>query len=129
MAGHAHLACPGVRGPAVVGIMAPNGAPVGIAPPRVPAKPRRRPWSRQARVAVLLLVGTAVLSSGRELYRAVDLWWLLAVTVTTPYPLGWELTTSLHRLLLQLWPSGVFLYCLVGKAPGEVAGAGASDYQ
>jgi hypothetical protein len=74
-------------------------------------------------------VGTAILSSGRELYRAVDLWWLLAVTVTTPYPLAWELTTSLHRLLLQLWPSGVFLYCLVVKAPGEVAGAGASGYQ
>jgi hypothetical protein len=43
----------------------------------------------------------------------------LAASLTTPYPLGWELTTSLHRLLLQLWPSAIFLYCLVVRAPSE----------
>lgn len=43
------------------------------------------------------------------------------VYVVTPHPLEWHLNTSLSRLLLQLWPSGVFLYCLVVSPPGARA--------
>jgi hypothetical protein len=39
---------------------------------REEAAPRARP--RQARLAILLLVGATMLSGGREVYRAVDLW-------------------------------------------------------
>jgi hypothetical protein len=37
-----------------------------------------------------------------------------------PYDLQWWLQTSLDRLLLQLWPSAVFVFFLIVKAPEEV---------
>lgn len=36
-----------------------------------------------------------------------------------PYDLQWWLQTSLDRLLLQLWPSAVFVFFLTVKAPEE----------
>ncbi len=44
------------------------------------------------------------------------------VYVITPAPLDWHLRTSLPRLLLHLWPSAVFLYCLVVRPPGSGSG-------
>lgn len=35
------------------------------------------------------------------------------VYLITPFELQWHLDTSLYRLLLQLWPSIIFVYCLV----------------
>jgi Dolichyl-phosphate-mannose-protein mannosyltransferase len=35
-----------------------------------------------------------------------------AVYLLTPWDLAWHLDSSLVRLLLQLWPAGVFLWCL-----------------
>jgi hypothetical protein len=38
----------------------------------------------------------------------------LAVYVVSPHELNWHLTTSLYRLILQLFPAGVFLlFCAV----------------
>jgi 4-amino-4-deoxy-L-arabinose transferase-like glycosyltransferase len=39
--------------------------------------------------------------------------------LTTPQDLTWQLRTSLDRLLLQLWPSTVFLYLLVVRTPEQ----------
>jgi 4-amino-4-deoxy-L-arabinose transferase-like glycosyltransferase len=39
--------------------------------------------------------------------------------LTTPQDLAWQLRTSLDRLLLQLWPSTVFLYLLVVRTPEQ----------
>jgi hypothetical protein len=36
----------------------------------------------------------------------------MAIYVITPYDLSWHLHTSLHRLLVQLWPSIIFLFFL-----------------
>jgi hypothetical protein len=47
---------------------------------------------------------------------------LFLVYLTTPYPLGWHLETSLDRLLLQLWPSALLL-CAIALA-GDVDAAG-----
>jgi hypothetical protein len=41
----------------------------------------------------------------------------LAAYVATPFPLEWQLGTSLGRLLLQLWPATVFTFFLVVSAP------------
>jgi Dolichyl-phosphate-mannose-protein mannosyltransferase len=40
------------------------------------------------------------------------------IYVITPKDLAWHLDTSLWRLLLQLWPSALFVYCLIVNAPG-----------
>lgn len=39
------------------------------------------------------------------------------VYITTPHDLGWHLKTSLDRLMLQLWPSAIFLFLLVVSRP------------
>jgi hypothetical protein len=44
-----------------------------------------------------------------------------AVYLTTPYPLDWQLSTSLDRLFIQLWPTLVFLVFVVADTPEEVA--------
>jgi hypothetical protein len=41
------------------------------------------------------------------------------VYLTTPQDLAWQLRTSLDRLLLQLWPSGVFLLFLLLRTPEQ----------
>jgi hypothetical protein len=44
------------------------------------------------------------------------------VYVTTPQDLAWHLRTSLQRVLLQLWPSAVFLFFLFLRTPEDVLG-------
>lgn len=39
--------------------------------------------------------------------------------IVTPYDLRWHLLESLSRLLLQLWPSFVFLFFLVARCPEQ----------
>jgi hypothetical protein len=39
--------------------------------------------------------------------------------VTTPQDLAWHLRTSVDRLLLQLWPSAVFLFFLLLRTPEQ----------
>ena len=41
-----------------------------------------------------------------------------AVYLTTPLDLAFQLETSLSRLLLQLWPSGVFIF-FMATSPTE----------
>jgi hypothetical protein len=41
------------------------------------------------------------------------------VYLTTPQDLAWHLRTSLHRLLLQLWPSALFVFFLLVKTPEQ----------
>ncbi len=43
--------------------------------------------------------------------------------VVTPFDIAWQLSTSLNRLLLQLWPSLIFVYFLIAR-PIELARAG-----
>lgn len=42
--------------------------------------------------------------------------------VVTPFDIAWQLSTSLNRLLLQLWPSLIFVYFLIAR-PIELARA------
>lgn len=42
-----------------------------------------------------------------------------SVYVATPHDLKWHLDTSLNRLLMQLWPSAVFVYFLCVRTPEE----------
>lgn len=42
------------------------------------------------------------------------------VYVCTPHDLLWHLETSLDRLIVQLWPSAVFLFFSVVRTPGEI---------
>ena len=41
------------------------------------------------------------------------------VYVTTPHDLNWHLESSLNRLLLQLWPTFVFIYFMIARTPEE----------
>jgi hypothetical protein len=43
---------------------------------------------------------------------------LLLVYVTTPRDLAWHLSTSLDRLLVQLWPATLFVLFLSLREPG-----------
>ena len=43
--------------------------------------------------------------------------------VVTPFDIAWQLSTSLNRLLLQLWPSLIFVYFLIAR-PIELVRAG-----
>ena len=38
----------------------------------------------------------------------------------TPHALEWHLATSFDRLILQLWPSGLLLYCVLVRTPEEL---------
>jgi len=42
------------------------------------------------------------------------------VYLLTPHNLYWHLTTSLNRLLMQLWPSLLFLFFMAAKTPEQV---------
>jgi hypothetical protein len=46
------------------------------------------------------------------------------VYVLTPLDLGYHLATSLNRLLLQLWPSVIFLCFMIAGVPGPVPSPG-----
>jgi hypothetical protein len=41
------------------------------------------------------------------------------VYVITPQPLKWHLNTSLNRLILQMWPSLLFVYFLIVSTPEQ----------
>jgi len=43
----------------------------------------------------------------------------LGIYVITPHNLYWHLSTSLYRLLLQLWPGFILLYFMIVKTPEE----------
>ncbi|MGE5276678.1 MAG: hypothetical protein ACM3SU_06770 [Acidobacteriota bacterium] len=45
------------------------------------------------------------------------------VYVTTPQDLAWHLRTSLQRVLLQIWPSAVFLFFLFLRTPEQALAA------
>ena len=40
-----------------------------------------------------------------------------AIYVITPYDLKWHLKYALNRLLVQLWPSVVFLFFMIVRTP------------
>jgi hypothetical protein len=42
-----------------------------------------------------------------------------AVYLVTPYNLDWHIESSLQRLLLQLWPSFIFVYFVIVRTPEE----------
>jgi hypothetical protein len=42
------------------------------------------------------------------------------VYITTPNPLEWHLQTSLNRLVLQLWPSFLFLFFMIVRSPEDI---------
>jgi len=44
--------------------------------------------------------------------------------VTTPYDLRWHLSTSMERLLVQLWPLGLLTLFLCLRPPGEMRSQG-----
>jgi hypothetical protein len=50
-----------------------------------------------------------------------------AVYLTTPHDLAWHLTSSLHRLYIQLWPLALMGYFLAVATPEETASAGWSS--
>jgi uncharacterized membrane protein len=46
-----------------------------------------------------------------------------AIFVITPNDLRWHLWSSLNRLFLQLWPSGLFLFFMLVRTPDEAVSA------
>jgi hypothetical protein len=58
-------------------------------------------WRRFTRAEGLLAATVVVTTAG-----------YYAVYLITPWDLRWHLDTSLVRLLLQLWPAGLFFWCL-----------------
>jgi hypothetical protein len=87
-------------------------------------------WLVSLPIALLLyflIVGRSVHGSLTELIiLPVALLTLTAagyyfVYIITPYDLNWHLATSLNRLLLQLWPSALFLYFRLVRTPQEIA--------
>jgi hypothetical protein len=46
------------------------------------------------------------------------------VYLTTPLKLAFHVETSLLRLVLQLWPSAVFLFCVGTSRAGSLLNAG-----
>lgn len=48
----------------------------------------------------------------------------LAAYLTTPYDLQWHISTSMDRLLLQVWPTFVLVFFLAVSTPEEIFGAG-----
>jgi len=49
------------------------------------------------------------------------------VYLITPYDVAWHLHSSLQRLLLQLWPSAVFLFFLLVKTPEQALSGDSRD--
>lgn len=45
----------------------------------------------------------------------------ILIYLITPHPLGWQLATSLKRLLLQLWPAFLFFFFQIARNPEESA--------
>ena len=48
----------------------------------------------------------------------------LAAYLTTPYDLQWHISTSMDRLLLQVWPTFVLVFFLSISTPEEIFGTG-----
>jgi hypothetical protein len=71
--------------------------------------------------AFLALAGIRVASKEAPALAASTLALLLVIAgywvvyLTTPFELGWHLGTTLNRLLLQLWPSFVFMLFLITR--------------
>ncbi|MBU1965077.1 MAG: glycosyltransferase family 39 protein [Proteobacteria bacterium] len=87
-------------------------------------------------VSILLLIGYLLIAGVRiddrdrpGLIRSAAVLGLMMigyffVYVLTPLDLGYHLATSLNRLLLQLWPSVIFLFFMTAGAPERAASAG-----
>lgn len=84
-------------------------------------------------LSVALLVYLALLGVGlkerdrRGVAASLITFWLtiagyFAAYLTTPCDLEWHLYTSVHRLILQLWPSFVFVFFLVVRTPEDAMG-------
>ena len=43
----------------------------------------------------------------------------ISVYILTPFDLVWHLSTSLDRLLMQLWPSALFTFFMLTRTPDE----------
>ncbi|MBL9200731.1 MAG: glycosyltransferase family 39 protein [Opitutaceae bacterium] len=82
-----------------------------------------------AALALALLAPGACRLAGRERIGA----WVLGLTLAgyyvvyliTPWELAGHLASSLVRLLLQLWPAALLLWCLLAAPPGEAASTAA----
>ena len=84
---------------------------------------------RGVNLAYVLLIYLSCLGLGREgprrgaAFGAITLALMLGgyyfVYLTTPYELAWHVKFSLDRVLLQLWPSLVFVFFLVAATPEE----------
>jgi hypothetical protein len=48
---------------------------------------------------------------------AVMLLGYVGAYAVTPHDVNWHISTSLNRLLMQLWPSVIMLFCLTARAP------------
>ncbi len=58
-----------------------------------------------------------------EVRRCTPLAGYLVVYLIGPDSLDWILRTTLDRLLLQIWPSAVFLFFLSLRSPAEMTPA------
>jgi hypothetical protein len=63
----------------------------------------------EARPAIYTLLGTVcIVFAG-----------LFSIFIITPYDLSWHLDSTLHRLLLQVWPAFLFTFFLIARPPEE----------
>jgi 4-amino-4-deoxy-L-arabinose transferase-like glycosyltransferase len=77
----------------------------------------------------LLLVMYMLLTGARRVKQLFPLFLLIAlmlggyyfIYVITPKPLNWHLNTSLHRLILHVWPTALLSYGLMGQTSASSA--------
>jgi hypothetical protein len=82
---------------------------------------------------VFYLLCLGISADKQHRHASIPLLWAMAVMllgyffvyVTSYQDLSWHLNTSLNRLLLQLWPSTVFIFFLFVRTPEEAARTGA----
>ncbi len=84
----------------------------------------RLPDPHRPGAAVVLVPGALSRARARPLlggYRALDLALMLAgdfaVYVLFPNDVNWQMSTSLDRLFLQLWPAGLFAFFMAANVP------------
>jgi Dolichyl-phosphate-mannose-protein mannosyltransferase len=84
-------------------------------------------------VMYLLLVGVNPSRTHRAILYSVTGVLLLTtaaffgVYVVTPHDLAWHISTSLDRVLMQLWPSAILAFCILARTPEEAGSAPVRD--
>jgi hypothetical protein len=84
------------------------------------------PWTHPVLLAVILAAGLGVVAAGERRGR-LWLWIPVGATISAEYALylittsnlDWHISTTVNRLVAQLWPSLIWLFFLLLRAPED----------